>query len=711
MRIDGTPLISSFLTLSRYFQSFKRVCFLFPRISKSVRARMLPRDNFYLKSAIFSQWSNYAHVKHIVQFKLLKKYQKQLRIRGLRNVLFLWHFQAQNSRTWTIKLRRLMSYFTQGGKVRAFRRWLHFAIEQRLLKSRAKVVIFRMTHAHLIGTFCAWKIAASSRKAFQQKAKKVLGKWMFGGLSRSFERWSQITGEAKRLKAKAKTVIYRIKNACAAKCLSNWMDHVRKMRKAKRSVGMLLKKGMVCCFYEWQEYVKTKKETTQRLQHAAKKVLGKWMFSGLSRSFERWSEITVQSKRVKAIIYRMKNLNASRMFNEWHQFIKVRKEIDTKLESRGKKALCRILKFQTAKAFSHWVFATREIREMNRILRKVIFRIMHNTASRCFQDWSNFTKTQKGVRNLRKCRSDKFMAKSVDVACQWLHALRVTVLKKRSLRLCRRITQKRWNGYFAREHLNAWRHLLRSNSRKRQECTSKVTNFWKRRVFGEFARETERKKSLNYKWTIIQDNCAARVLSQAITLWTLSSEKSAEIGRGIEYLNSNRRRHLLARAFCNQRDNVRDKANLERKLWKAFHMKLLARIMVMWFNDAAKDSIVTKRSLSSGGDLFVDGRSSLGKKETSIEFGNELQLASSPFLHSRRRASVHAYSQFMSSQLRRASVELEGSFSGNIALSASASSGDQKMPGKSLHVHANESAANVRQVNAAFSPALRSSDL
>jgi hypothetical protein len=436
------------------------------------------------------------------------------------------------------------------------------------------------------------------------------------------------------------------------------------------------------------------------------------MFGGLSRSFERWTQITVQSKRVKSIIFRMKNLNASKIFDDWYHFIKTRKEIDSKLENCGKRAGCRILKFQIAKAFSNWVSFTREVREMKRVFRKVIFRMMHNTASRCFQDWLNETKTQKAVRNLHKCRSDKFMVKSVELAGQWLHALRVKVLKKRSLRLCWRITQKRWNACLAKQHLNTWRLLLESNSRKRQECIFKVKSFWKRRVFSEFAKEMYRKKSLTRKWAAIQDNRATRILSQTTALWALSSERTSEISRGMEYLKLNRRRHLLARAFLDQRDHVRDKAVLEQKLWKAFHMKLLARIMVLWFNDAAKDSIVTKRSLSSGGDLFVDVRSSHGAKPTFTEFGNESQSAGSPQrqLHSRRRASVHAYSQFMSSQLRRASVELEGSF-GDRSSPAATSTEYQDLHGGPMYSRAYESSANHRRVSVAFSPALRPSDL
>ena len=67
-------------------------------------------------------------------------------------------------------------------------------------------------------------------------------------------------------------------NACVGRCFSQWIDQVHKTKKAKRSFSMILKKSMVCCFIEWFEFVKTKRETTKRLQHAAKKVLGKWMY-------------------------------------------------------------------------------------------------------------------------------------------------------------------------------------------------------------------------------------------------------------------------------------------------------------------------------------------------------------------------------------------------------------------------------------------------
>jgi hypothetical protein len=438
------------------------------------------------------------------------------------------------------------------------------------------------------------------------------------------------------------------------------------MKKAKRMVSMLLKKGMVCSFYEWQEYVKTKKETTHRLQHAAKKVLGKWMFGGLSRSFERWSQITSESKRLKAkaktVIYRIKNACAARCFNEWNQHIKLRKEIAQK----GRLALCRIMKFSTAKAFLHWACVAREACDNNKILRKVIFQMMHNTAARCFQDWLNKTRLNKSIRSMDKNRLHRDSRSCTDIASEWLRVLRVVVLKKRTLRVCWRITQKRWHACIARQFLHDWVHLLRGYSRKRQDCISKATHIWKRRVFAEFIREVERKKRLQHQVTTMRMNAQARVLLQTTKLWVQSSERSSEISRCIECLGSNRRRHLMARAFCIQRDAVREKSKLERKLAKALHMKLLARIMVLWSNDAAKGSIVTKRSMSAN--------------QMSVASGNESMLARAPQtpLSSRRRASVHAYSQFMNSQLRRASLSLDSSFAGNVS-----SNGDWSLLGGS----------------------------
>jgi hypothetical protein len=600
MRIDATPQISTFLTLSRFFQSFKRVCYLFPRIVKSVRARMQPRDNFYNMSTSFYKWSKHTKIKDILHYKLSQPFYVRQRIRGL---------------------------------------------------------------------------------------------------NKFFKRWAQITSESKRLKSKAKTVIYRIKNACAAKCMSQWINHVRNIKKAKRLVGMLVKKGMVCCFYEWHEYVKTKRETAHRLQHAAKKVLGKWMFGGMSRSFERWAQITSESKRLKSkaktVIYRIKNACAAKSFDEWHQCIKSRKETAAK----GRLALCRIVKFCTAKSFSHWACVVREAQEKSKILRKVIFQMMHNTASRCFHDWLDKTQVNRNIRNLDKSRSNRHTRTSVDLASEWLQVLRVKVLKKRILRVCWRITQKRWNSCIARQILTDWKHLLRHNSRQRHECISKAVHIWKRRVFAEFAREIGRKKMLHRTLTTIQTNRETRVLWQATELWARSSERSSEISRCIDCLASVRRKRLMARAFCIQSDAVKERVKLERKISKALHMKLLAKVVVLWYNDAAKGSIVTKRSLSSS--------------QVPIAVGNESSFAAGPQtpLSSRRRASLHAYSQFMNSQLRRASLSLESSFSDNIALTERTMSMGDLIPfGSSRASHGHESPVN-HNVKPQASKALRPSDL
>lgn len=213
----------------------------------------------------------------------------------------------------------------------------------------------------------------------------------------------------------------------------------------------------------------------------------------------------------------------------------------------------------------------------------------------------------------------------------------------------------------------------------------------------------------------VQMNRAARDLLQTTVSWARLSERSSRISNRIEYMGCNRRRDLLTRAFSVQRDAIRNRAGLERKLSKAFDMKLLTRIMVLWSNDAAKDSIVTRRSQSSGGDGFNHRSKSVSGNETSMESGYESRSAegrqAAP--HSRRRASVHAYSQFMHSQLRRASVDIEGSFA-DVALAARGTpnrpSADGMLLGGSLALYGHES-PEKRNSKSAFSPALRPSDL
>jgi len=377
-------------------------------------------------------------------------------------------------------------------------------------------------------------------------------------------------------------------------------------------------------------------------------------------------------------------------------------------------ALSRIVKDNKAKSFSHWACVTREAKEVGRIFRKVIFRMLHNTASRCFQDWLHKTQSNKAIRSMDKTRSSRGDSARVDMVRAWLQELRIRALKKRTLRVCWKITQKRWNACIARQHLNDWVYLHRINARRRQESVSKASQIWKRRVFIEFAGEIDRKKQLDHKAMTVQMNRAARDLLQTTLSWARLSERSSRISNGIEYMGCNRRRYLLTRAFCVQRDAIRNKAGLERKLSKAHDMKLLTRIMVLWSNDAAKDSIVTRRSQSSGGDGFNDSHKSVSGNETSMEFGYQSRSAegrqAAP--HSRRRASVHAYSQFMHSQLRRASVDIEGSFA-DVALASrgtpNRSSADAMLLGGSLALHGHESPE--RQNSKSLVSPLRPSDL
>jgi hypothetical protein len=562
-----------------------------------------------------------------------------------------------------------------------------------------------------------WKNAVSREKTMKHAARKVLGKWMFGGLSRSFERWAQVTGESKRLKAKAKTVIYRIKNACAAKCLSHWANQVRLWKRAKRMLSVLLKKSMVCCFYEWREHVKTKKETSQRLQHAARKVLGKWMFGGLSRSFERWAQVTGESKRLKAkaktVIYRIKNQAVDCCFYFWNQFIKGRKQLKTKFAATGRLVLGRMLKFQAAKAFSRWTCVVRDVKNMNECSRKVIFRMLHSMAARFFDCWLDKTHMSKGLRGLEMSRSSRTASATAHLATRLLQLLRVRVLKQRALRVCWRITRKRWNACVFRQYLHSWMHVLRSNSRKREVCVAKLSNNWKRRIFAEFVTEVERTKRLDSNWSTIQMNRTARALQRATFHWAQSAARSTEISRGMEYLSAIRRRQLLAQAFCIQRDACRIKSSLERKMTKAFNMKLLTKIVVMWYNDAAKSSIVTKRSVSSSGHaICFDIESSLGGNENSTEFDDEFRASSSTKApsHLKRRASVHAYSQFMNAQLQKANLELESSFTDN---SHSKTFASQIALGETLlspGLYSHESPANLN-IGSFASNSLSASDL
>jgi hypothetical protein len=106
-----------------------------------------------------------------------------------------------------------------------------------------------------------------------------------------------------------------------ARCFTQWTDHLRTLKKVKKCMSLLLKKSMVCCFYAWQEYATNKKETSKRLQTAARKILGKWMHGGASRAFERWLRFAQEEKKLRAksktVVYRIMNMHVASCFYKW----------------------------------------------------------------------------------------------------------------------------------------------------------------------------------------------------------------------------------------------------------------------------------------------------------------------------------------------------------------------------------------------------------
>ena len=192
-----------------------------------------------------------------------------------------------------------------------------------------------------------WRSTAAASRFQTTRTQKVVLRFTQGGKLRAFFRWAEFASEQSRMKSKAKVALFRIMHA-----------HV------------------LYAFISWKQVAVLNKE----MRIKAQKILKRWMFGGVSRAFQRWTDITSQSRRLKAkaktVIYRIKNAQAAKFFNAWHQHIKIRKKNIYRLQTIGRKALSRFLQFELSKTFSHWVCLVREVKKMNQILRKVLFRMM-----------------------------------------------------------------------------------------------------------------------------------------------------------------------------------------------------------------------------------------------------------------------------------------------------------------------------------------------
>ena len=166
---------------------------------------------------------------------------------------------------------------------------------------------------------------ATNAKLKREIAKTKFLCWKTMLLSKTMNCLKSKLDRSKTIRAKSKTVVYRIMNMHVARCFTQWTHHLRTIKRVKKCMGLLLKKSMVCCFYAWQEYAADKKETSKRLQAAARKVLGKWMHGGTSRVFERWLRFAQEEKKLRAksktVVYRIMNMHVASCFSTWVEFL------------------------------------------------------------------------------------------------------------------------------------------------------------------------------------------------------------------------------------------------------------------------------------------------------------------------------------------------------------------------------------------------------
>jgi hypothetical protein len=499
----------------------------------------------------FTQWMD-----HLRTMKKVKKCMGVLLKKSMVCCFYAWQEYATDKKETSKRLqaaaRKILGKWMHGGVSRAFERWLRFAQEEKKLRAKCKTVVYRIMNMHvarcftqwmdhlrtmkkvkkcmgvllkksMVCCFYAWQEYATDKKEtskrLQAAARKILGKWMHGGVSRAFERWLRFAQEEKKLRAKCKTVVYRIMNMHVARCFTQWMDHLRTMKKVKKCTGVLLKKSMVCCFYAWQEYATDKKETSKRLQAAARKILGKWMHGGVSRAFERWLRFAQEEKKLRAkcktVVYRIMNMHVARCFTQWMDHLRTMKKV--------KKCMGVLLKKSMVCCFYAWQEYATDKKETSKRLqaaaRKILGKWMHGGVSRAFERWLRFAQEEKKLR--AKCKTVVYRIMNMHVArcfTQWMDHLRTMkkvkkcmgVLLKKSMVCC----------------FYAWQEYAtdkKETSKRLQAAARKILGKWMHggvsRAFERWLRFAQEEKKLRAKCKTVVYRISNSIASRCISVW------------------------------------------------------------------------------------------------------------------------------------------------------------------------------------------------
>lgn len=262
-------------------------------------------------------------------------------------------------------------------------------------KRKLEVVARRWQHGVLVVAFDGWaKVAAGQRELLQRTARH----WQNGIISAAWRRWKEMVAELAMQRNAIAQAIGRMRSQLMASAFASWFELVEESRArwqtANRALLRWTQQHLATAFTAWQQNVSEAKQ--QRA--AVAKALGRMLHRAACMAFQGWKEAVETAKwqrqAITAVLGRMRNRVVSMTFETWHE--SVRASVDarhTLLLNVTNRLMSRTLLL----TFERWKSQFEEQRDQLARARRLMGRMLHALAGKCFDGWYAFCEEQKRI--------------------------------------------------------------------------------------------------------------------------------------------------------------------------------------------------------------------------------------------------------------------------------------------------------------------------
>ena len=239
-------------------------------------------------------------------------------------------------------------------------------------------------------------------------------------LAQGWDLWYEHHLELRRLRVLTAKVVLRWQNGTLAKALEKWWHEVVRARKARKAALMWRNHVIGRAWRQWTFYL----WDVQRLRALSERVVARWKYRMLSKSWEAWYEHHIQiamekegnaeAERLKKMMARMAmkkwmNASLSQAWNKWRYELR-----RTRL---GERVAKRWTHRVWSKAWVAWESMVAEKKRLRAVAKMVVARWKHRIIAQAWQSWYEDHLQKKRLRHLTSRALSKWKVSFVYTAC------------------------------------------------------------------------------------------------------------------------------------------------------------------------------------------------------------------------------------------------------------------------------------------------------